>query len=63
MPAYLMVHNLWFHFFDLGAALVLLGLGFFEAPCNSLCVPTTVHSSIEITALILVGVQLSLKTR
>lgn len=64
LPAYLMVHNNWFHFFDVFAALVLLGLGFFEHPClPSLCVATQVHSSIELAALVLVAFQQFLKTR
>eukprot|EP00095_Tigriopus_kingsejongensis_P005462 maker-scaffold865_size87005-snap-gene-0.16 protein:Tk05462 transcript:maker-scaffold865_size87005-snap-gene-0.16-mRNA-1 annotation:"two pore channel 1" len=64
LPAYLMVHNNWFHFFDLGAALVLIGLGFFEAPCQEpLCVPTHIHSSIELGALVLITIQAILKTR
>ncbi len=63
LPAYLLVHNTWFHVFDVGAALVLLALGFFEAPCKSLCVPEQVHSSVEIAALVLVAAQVFLKTR
>ena len=44
LPAYLLVHNNWFHLFDVSAALVLLALGFFEAPCtDSLCIPEQVH--------------------
>ena len=43
LPAYLLVHNNWFHLFDVSAALVLLALGFFEAPCtDSLCIPEQV---------------------
>jgi hypothetical protein len=63
LPAYLMVHNMWFRLIDLGAAFILLALGFFEHPCQNICVPPTVHSSIEVTVLILVAIQLSLKTR
>ena len=58
-----MVHNPWFHLIDLFGALVLLALGFFEAPCQSLCVPSQVHTSIEIGVLVLVAVQLAMKTR
>ena len=44
LPAYLLVHNNWFHVFDVSAALVLLTLGFFEAPCtDSLCIPEQVQ--------------------
>ena len=64
LPAYLLVHNDWFHFFDLAASLILLGLGFFERPCSeALCFPTQVHSSIELGTLILIIVQVVLKTR
>lgn len=64
LPAYLLVHNDWFHFFDLGASLILLGLAFFEQPCSdSLCFPTHVHSSIELGTLILIICQVVLKTR
>ncbi len=64
LPAYLMVHNNWFHLIDLVASLTLLALGLVERPCKEpLCVPAQVHSSIELGLLILVAVQLSLKTR
>lgn len=47
-----------------GAALVLLLLGFVEAPCLSeLHVPVQVHGAIELCALMLIGVQVALKTR
>ncbi|TRY69993.1 hypothetical protein TCAL_02815 [Tigriopus californicus] len=64
LPPYLLVHNDWFHYFDLGASLVILGLGFFEAPCHApLCFPTQVHSSIELGTLLLITLQVILKTR
>ncbi len=64
LPAYLMVHNAWFRAIDLAAALVLLALGFVEAPCiEPLCVPVQVHSSVELCVLTLVGVQVFLRTR
>ncbi len=64
LPAYLMVHNSWFHLIDLAASLVLMALGFVEAPCKEpLCVPVQVHSSVELCVLVLVGVQVFLKTR
>lgn len=47
LPAYLLVHNNWFHVFDVSAALVLLTLGFFEAPCtDSLCIPEQVRDEL-----------------
>jgi hypothetical protein len=64
LPAYLMVHNAWFHLIDLTASLVLLALGLVEPPCVSpMCVPPQVHSSIEIGVLALVGVQVFLRSR
>ena len=30
LPAYLLVHNKWFNFLDLGAAIILLALGWVE---------------------------------
>ncbi len=64
LPAYLMVHNAWFHLIDLAASLVLLALGFVERPCKPpLCVPTQVHSSIELCILLLIGFQVFLRMR
>jgi len=58
------VHNAWFHLLDLGAALLLLTLGFFESPSLSMLeVPTQVHGTIELCALTLIGVEMGLKTR
>ncbi len=64
LPAYLMVHNSWFHLIDLGASLVLLALGFVEQPCKApLCVPVQVHSSIELCVLLLVAIQVFMRIR
>ena len=64
LPAYLLVHNKWFNFLDLGAALILLCLGFVEEPClDELHVPVQVHGAIELCALVLISVQVALKTR
>lgn len=64
LPAYLLVHNTWFNLLDLAASLLLLVLGFFERPClEKLQVPPQVHGAVELCALILVGVQVFLKTR
>jgi len=54
------VHNKWFNIVDLGAALVLLSLGYVEGRDH---VPVQVHGSIELCALILIGVQVAFKTR
>jgi hypothetical protein len=44
LPAYLLVHNAWFHLLDLGASLLLLALGLFESPTLSMLeVPTQVN--------------------
>ena len=45
LPAYLLVHNKWFNIVDLGAALVLLSLGYVEGRDH---VPVQVHGSIEL---------------
>ena len=64
MPAYLLVHNRWFNLLDLGGSLVLLALGFVEEPClDELHVPVQVHGAIELCALVLIGIQVALKTR
>jgi len=66
LPAYLLVHSQWFNIMDLVASLIVLALGFFEAPCEkSICgmVPVPVHGSVELCTLVLISAQLFLKTR
>ena len=64
LPAYLLTHNKWFYLIDSAASLLLLALGLVERPCmEPLCVPVQVHSSVEICLLVLVAIQLVLKTR
>ena len=48
----MLVHNKWFNTLDLGAALVLLSLGYIEGNEH---VPVQVHGSIELCALILIA--------
>ena len=68
LPAYLLVHSQWFNIIDLCVSLVILLLGFVEQDSGTeqipfLKVPIQVHSSIELCGLILMIVQLYLKTR
>ena len=68
LPAYLLVHSRWFNIIDLCVSLVILMLGFVEQndgteEISFLKVPIQVHSSIELCGLILMVVQLFLKTR
>ena len=68
LPAYLLVHSQWFNIIDLCVSLVILSLGFVEQDSGVeqiayLKVPIQVHSSIELCGLILMIVQLYLKTR
>ena len=62
LPAYLLVHSRFFNLIDLCVSLVVLLLGFIEQ--NELFqVPIQVHSSIELCGLLLMSIQLYLKTR
>ena len=64
LPAYLLVHNKWFHLLDLSASLVLLALGLIEEPTiDGISVPTQVHATIELCTLILIAVLMGLRTR
>jgi len=64
LPAYLLVHNEWYYALDLAAALLLVSLAFTEKPANSLFqLPVGVHSSVELSALLVVSVELVLKFR
>ncbi|XP_014475943.1 PREDICTED: two pore calcium channel protein 1-like isoform X1 [Dinoponera quadriceps] len=64
LPAYLLVHNRWYNGLDLLTSLILLSLAFVEAPALPLFrVPVWMHGSIELLALITIGVQLALKLR
>lgn len=68
LPAYLLVHSRFFNIIDLCVSMVVLMLGFIEHDKSSstkgiLQVPIIVHSSIELCGLVLMSVQLYLKTR
>jgi len=68
LPAYLLVHSQWFNLIDLVVSVVVLCLGFVEQDSSSevipiLQVPIVVHSSVELCGLVLMSVQLYLKTR
>lgn len=68
LPAYLLVHSQWFNMIDLAVSVVILALGFVEQDASRekiyfFQVPILVHSSIELCGLVLMSVQLFLKTR
>ncbi|XP_012232885.1 two pore calcium channel protein 1-like isoform X2 [Linepithema humile] len=64
LPAYLLVHNSWYNGLDLLISLILLSLAFIEEPALPLFrVPVWVHGSLELLALITIGVELALKLR
>ena len=64
LPAYLLVHNWWFHMLDLSAALILLTLGFLEQPSiDKVHVPPQVHATIELCTLMIIAVLMGLRTR
>ncbi|XP_046456240.1 two pore calcium channel protein 1-like [Daphnia pulex] len=64
LPAYLLVHNKWYYALDFAASLLLILLTFTEKPANPLFrLPVGVHSSMELTALVIVSVELIMKFR
>ncbi|XP_034946569.1 two pore calcium channel protein 1-like isoform X2 [Chelonus insularis] len=64
LPAYLLVHNAWYYGLDLLTSLVLLALAFVEEPAIPLFqLPVWAHGSIELLALITIGIELALKLR
>ncbi|XP_012287108.1 two pore calcium channel protein 1 isoform X2 [Orussus abietinus] len=64
LPAYLLVHNNWYYGLDLLTSLILLALALVEEPAIPLFqLPVWAHGSIELFALITIGVELALKLR
>ncbi|XP_033198710.1 two pore segment channel 1 isoform X1 [Bombus vancouverensis nearcticus] len=64
LPAYLLVHNNWYYGLDLLTSLILLALALVEEPAVSLfSIPVWAHGSIELFALIIIGIELALKLR
>ncbi|XP_015608738.1 two pore calcium channel protein 1 isoform X2 [Cephus cinctus] len=64
LPAYLLVHNSWYYGLDLLTSFVLLALAFVEEPAVPLFrLPVWTHGSIELLALIIIGIELALKLR
>ncbi|KOB76873.1 putative two pore channel 1, partial [Operophtera brumata] len=59
LPAYLRVHNPWYHGLDLLASLVLILLAFTEDPA----LPVWAHGTVELLALAVIGVELHLKLK
>ncbi|XP_014225608.1 two pore calcium channel protein 1-like isoform X2 [Trichogramma pretiosum] len=64
LPAYLLVHNSWYYGLDLFTSLILLALAFVEEPAVPLFqLPVWSHATIELLALMTIGVELALKLR
>ncbi|XP_049879411.1 two pore channel protein 1-like isoform X3 [Pectinophora gossypiella] len=64
LPAYLRVHNPWYHGLDLLASLVLILLAFTEDPAvPAFELPVWAHGTIELMALTVIGVELHLKLK
>ncbi|XP_037292641.1 two pore calcium channel protein 1 isoform X2 [Manduca sexta] len=64
LPAYLRVHNPWYHGLDLLASLVLILLAFTEDPAvPTFELPVWAHGTIELMALTVIGIELHLKLK
>ncbi|KZC12738.1 PREDICTED: two pore calcium channel protein 1-like [Dufourea novaeangliae] len=64
LPAYLLVHNNWYYGLDLLTSLLLLVLAVVEEPAVPLFrIPVWAHGSIELFALMIIGIELTLKLR
>ncbi|CAF4804794.1 unnamed protein product [Pieris macdunnoughi] len=64
LPAYLRVHNPWYHGLDLLASLVLILLAFTEDPAvPAFELPVWAHGTIELLALTVIGIELHLKLK
>lgn len=64
LPAYLRVHNPWYHGLDLLASLALILLAFGEEPAvPAFRLPVWAHGSVELLALAVIGVELQLKLK
>lgn len=64
LPAYLRVHNPWYHGLDLLASLVLILLAFTEDPAvPAFELPVWAHGTIELLALAIIGIELHLKLK
>ncbi|XP_038058978.1 two pore calcium channel protein 1-like [Patiria miniata] len=64
LPAYILVHNVWFYMMDFTAAILLLGLALCERPAVDLVkLPELIHGSVELFLLIIIAIGLGLKVR
>ncbi|XP_028170350.1 two pore calcium channel protein 1-like [Ostrinia furnacalis] len=64
LPAYLRVHNPWYHGLDLMASLILILLAFTEVPAvHAFGLPVWAHGTIELLALSVIGIELHLKLK
>ncbi|XP_022243090.1 two pore calcium channel protein 1-like isoform X1 [Limulus polyphemus] len=64
LPAYLLVHNIWFYSLDLIAAVMLMGLALVEKPAvPGFHLDPGIHASLELLGLFVVGIELVMKLR
>ncbi|XP_072156093.1 two pore channel protein 1 isoform X2 [Bemisia tabaci] len=64
LPAYLLVHNSWYYSLGLVTSLILMFLAVTEDPAvPAFQLPVGVHGTIELFALAVVGIEVSLKLR
>nr|XP_006813199.1 PREDICTED: two pore calcium channel protein 1-like [Saccoglossus kowalevskii] len=64
VPAYLIVHNVWYNILDLAVSLLLLMLALCEHPAvKPFRLDEIVHGSLELFALTIIGLQLGMKMR
>ncbi|XP_071790581.1 two pore channel protein 1-like isoform X1 [Asterias amurensis] len=64
LPAYILVHNVWFYLMDFTAAFLLLGLALCENPAVPVFqLPEIIHGSLELFLLTITAIGLGLKVR
>ncbi|XP_022096236.1 two pore calcium channel protein 1-like [Acanthaster planci] len=64
LPAYILVHNIWFYMMDFAAAVLLLGLALCERPAVQVFeLPVFIHGSVELFLLTIIAIGLGLKGR
>ncbi|XP_071945842.1 two pore channel protein 1-like [Antedon mediterranea] len=64
LPAYLIVHNIWFYIIDMLASILIMGLALCEAPAVKVFEVTEyVHGSLELFGLSIIALGLGMKIR